>query len=81
VWRPVGNVFWEASSAPNTATPIAIRVEILAVLFAVFPAATAAPNRVMPGRLLANEQASDFIHISLTRSGTTRVGAWVDEAG
>jgi hypothetical protein len=39
-------------------TPIAIRIEILVVLFAVFLAAMAAPNRMMPGYRLANRRAS-----------------------
>jgi hypothetical protein len=58
VRKPEGNVYWEASNAPSTVTPIAIRIEILGVLFAVFLAAIAALNRVMPDYLPANRQAS-----------------------
>jgi hypothetical protein len=51
-------VYWEASSAPGMAKLIAIRIEILAAFFVVCPAAAAAPKRVTPGHLFANEQAS-----------------------
>ena len=50
---------WEVFNAPNTATPTAIRIVILAVLFAVFPAAMGVPDVVMLVGPLAIKQASN----------------------
>ena len=53
-------MFWEVFNAPNTARPTAIRIVILAVHFAVFPAAMGVHKGRMLGGLLAIEQASNL---------------------